>query len=189
MPLAHNLFDLDVFIYLLFIVVVAVQSPGHVWLCNPKDCSMAGLSAPHHLPEFTQIHVHCTGDVIQPAHPLTLFFCPQSFLPSGNLPMSQLFASDIMSFAWSTVTKNPPANAGDSGDTGSILVPRRRLGRGHGDLLQYSCLENTTDRGAKVATVHGISESDTDEHKPWHMQQLFDNKHTISWFSSLWSLS
>ena len=114
---------------------------------------------------------------------------PQSFLPSGNLPMSQLFASDIMSFAWSTVTKNPPANAGDSGDTGSILVPRWCLGRGHGDLLQYSWLENPMDRGAKVATVHGISESDTDEHKPWHMQQLFDNKHTISWFSSLWSLS
>ena len=36
-------------------------------------------------------------------------------------------------------------------------------GEGHGNPLQYSCLENPMDRGAQWATVHGITESDTTE--------------------------
>ena len=40
-------------------------------LCNPLDCSMPGLSVPHHLPKFAQGHVYCISDAIQPAHPLT----------------------------------------------------------------------------------------------------------------------
>ena len=34
------------------------------------DCSMPGLSVPPHLPEFTQVHVHCISDAVQPSHPL-----------------------------------------------------------------------------------------------------------------------
>ena len=41
-------------------------------LCNLMDCRMPGLSVPHHLPKFAQVHVHCIGDAIQPSHPLTL---------------------------------------------------------------------------------------------------------------------
>ena len=37
-------------------------------LCSPMDCSKPGLPVPHHLPEFTQVHVHCIGDAIQPSH-------------------------------------------------------------------------------------------------------------------------
>jgi len=51
--------------------VVVFQSPSHVWLCNPMDSSMPGLPVPHYLPEFAQVHVHCTDDAIQPSHPLT----------------------------------------------------------------------------------------------------------------------
>ena len=40
-------------------------------LCNPKDCSTPGLPVHHQLPEFTQTHVHCVGDAIQPSHPLS----------------------------------------------------------------------------------------------------------------------
>ena len=40
------------------------------------------------------------------------------------------------------VIKNPPANAGDIGDTGSILGSGRSLGGGHDNPLQYSCLKN-----------------------------------------------
>ena len=40
-------------------------------LCNPMDCSMPGLSVPHHLPKFAQVHVHCISDAFQPSHPLT----------------------------------------------------------------------------------------------------------------------
>ena len=46
------------------------------------------------------------------------------------------------------VIKNPPANAGDVRDTGSILGSGRSPGGGHGNSLQYSCLENPMDRGA-----------------------------------------
>ena len=59
------------------------------------------------------------------------------------------------------VVKNPPANAGVSRDVGSILGLGRSPGGGHDNPLQYSCLENPTDRGAWRATVHRITKSQT----------------------------
>ena len=38
-------------------------------LCGPMNCITQGLSVHHHLPEFTQTHVHRVSDVIQPSHP------------------------------------------------------------------------------------------------------------------------
>ena len=46
--------------------------------------------------------------------------------------------------------------------TGPIPV-RKTPGGGHGNPLQYSCLENPIDRGAWHATVHRVAESDTTE--------------------------
>ena len=57
------------------------------------------------------------------------------------------------------VVKNPPANAGDVRDAGSIPGSRRSPGGGHGNPLQYSCLENPMDRGAWRATVNRITKS------------------------------
>ena len=57
------------------------------------------------------------------------------------------------------VVKNPPANAGDIRDTGSIPGLGRSPGRGHGNPLQYSCLENPMDRGAGWATVYRVIKS------------------------------
>ena len=55
----------------------------------------------------------------------------------------------------------PSASAGDAGDRGSIPGSERSPGGGNGNPLQYSCLENPTDRGAWWATVHGVTkESD-----------------------------
>ena len=71
-------------------------------------------------------------------------------------------------FPCGSVVKNPPANAGDSGlITGSGRSP----GRGNGNPLQYSCLENPMDRGAWPATVHGLEKSWTRK-KQLSMQDL-----------------
>ena len=59
------------------------------------------------------------------------------------------------------VVKNPPANAGDSRDTGSIPGSGRSPGEGNGNPLQYSCLENPMDRGAWQATVYEVPKSRT----------------------------
>ena len=40
-------------------------------LCDPMNLSIPGLLVCHQLPEFTQTHVHCVGDAIQPSHPLS----------------------------------------------------------------------------------------------------------------------
>ena len=57
------------------------------------------------------------------------------------------------------IVKNPPASAGDSGDTGFIPRSRRSSGGGHGSPFRYSYLENPMDRGAWWATVHGVTKS------------------------------
>ena len=59
------------------------------------------------------------------------------------------------------MVKNPPANAGDTGDAGSIPGLGRSLGEGNGNPLQYSCLGNPIDRGAWCATFLGVAKSDT----------------------------
>ena len=47
-----------------------------------------------------------------------------------------------------------------AGDLGSIPGSGRSPGEGNGNPLQYSCLENSTDRGAWWATVHGVTKSE-----------------------------
>ena len=60
------------------------------------------------------------------------------------------------------MVKNLSANAGDIRDMGSIPESGRAPGGGHGNPLQYSCLENPVDRGAWWATVHGVAKSQTE---------------------------
>ena len=57
------------------------------------------------------------------------------------------------------VIKNPPANAGDIRDKGSIPGSGRSPGGEHDNLLQYSCLENPIDSGAWWAIVHRVTKS------------------------------
>ena len=56
---------------------------------------------------------------------------------------------------------NMPANAGDTGDAGSIPGSGRTSGGGNSNPLQYSYLENSVDRGAWWATVHGVAKNRT----------------------------
>ena len=57
------------------------------------------------------------------------------------------------------MVKNPPANAGNARDTGSIPELGRSLGVRNGNPLQYSCLKNFMDGRDWQATVHGVAKS------------------------------
>ena len=59
------------------------------------------------------------------------------------------------------VVKNPPANAGDARDAGSIPGSGGSPEGGHGNPLQYSCLGNPMNTGARQATVYEVAKSPT----------------------------
>ena len=61
----------------------------------------------------------------------------------------------------SVVVKYLTANARATGDTGSVHGSERSSEGGHGNPLQYSCLENPMDRGARRAAVHRAAKSRT----------------------------
>ena len=50
---------------------VSLVAPLCQTLCDPMNRSTPGLPVHHHLPEFTQTHIHRVGDAIQPSHPLS----------------------------------------------------------------------------------------------------------------------
>ena len=64
-------------------------------------------------------------------------------------------------FPGGAVVKDLPANRRDAEDLGSITELGRCPGVGNGNSLQYSCLENSVDRGVWRATVHGVAKSQT----------------------------
>ena len=68
-----------------------------------------------------------------------------------------------MGFPGGSVVKNPPANVGDVGDVDSIRGLGRSSGEGNGNPLQYSCLQNSMDRGAWRATDHRVTKSQTQQ--------------------------
>ena len=67
----------------------SVQLHSRVRLCDPRNGSMPGLPVHHHLPEFTQTHIHWVGDAIQPSHSL----CPLVLLPP-ILPSIRVFSNE-----------------------------------------------------------------------------------------------
>ena len=80
------------------------------------------------------------------------------------------------------VVKNLPTNAGDTRDMGLIPGLGRSPRVGNGNHLQYSCLQNSMDRGAWRATSHGVERVKTrwaGEHKSnykWHSSQNWNKK-------------
>ena len=110
------------------------------------------------------------------------------------LPCSQLVSLSPIS-SWhmlgrgsqvALVVKNLPANAGDVRDAGSIPGWGRSPGVGNGNPLQYSCLENLTDRGAWWATIHRVAKSQT--WLKWLSTQHTQLSHFPVTFLSLWTI-
>ena len=99
-------------------------------LCDPTDCS---------LPDFS------VRGIFQAGVPewVAISFSRESSQPRDRTQQ----------------VKNPPANSGDSRHASSIPGAGRPPGGGHDNPLQYSCLENPTDRGDWRATVHGVTQS------------------------------
>ena len=64
-----------------------------------------------------------------------------------------------LGFLGGRVVKNLPANAENTREADSVPEWGRPPGRGNGNQLKYSCLEDSTDRGAWQATVHGVTKS------------------------------
>ena len=64
-------------------------------LCDPMNHSTPGLPVPHHLPEFTQTHIHRVDDAIQPSHPLS-----SPFLPAPNPSQHQSLFQWVNSTWW-----------------------------------------------------------------------------------------
>ena len=78
--------------------------------------------------------------------------------------MRCIYISTYFLLSWFSqvqVVKNPPAKAGDARDMGSIPESGRFPGKGNDKPLQYSCLENSKDRGDWQATVHGVTKRQT----------------------------
>ena len=64
---------------------------------NPMGCSTSGYPVHHHLPEFTQTHVHQVGDTTQPSHPLL-----SPSLPAYNLPSIRVISNEsVFCIRWS----------------------------------------------------------------------------------------
>ena len=66
-----------------------------------------------------------------------------------------------MGFPCGSVVKNPPANAEDARDAGSIPGSGRSPGEGNGNSFQYSCLGNPMDRRVWQTVVHGVTKNQT----------------------------
>ena len=71
-------------------------------------------------------------------------------------------------FPGGLVGQDSTCSAGDTGDAGLIPGLGRSPGEGHGNPLQYSCLDNAMDRGAWRATVHGVARSRTQQKPSEH---------------------
>ena len=125
--------------------LVSLRSRGH---SSTKGASLASLTV-----------VHVALGLLRWCHRSTPFHLWSISSTCGvfNPPLNEGFGASQVAL----VVKNLPANSGDVRDASLIPGSGRSPGGGHGNPLQYSCLENPMDRGAWRATVPGLSRSRT----------------------------
>ena len=135
-------------------------SPLTVHIFRPR-CCQDSLSC-HLISTITPSRWPSQQDVIGLPQASLLQFILQLTCRTSTY-LTSLFLGFIIPWwlSWSKTTtkKTLPANAGDERDLGLIPGSGRTPGEGHGNPLQYSCLENSMDRGAWQATVHGLTKS------------------------------
>ena len=108
-----------------------------------------------------------------------IYMCPWS--PKGRewfLSLYFLFQASQVAL----VVKHQPANAGDARDVGSILGSGRFPEGGNSNPLQYSCLENSMDRGVWQDTVHGFAQSQAHT----HLSTLLPGSLALCWETLAW---
>ena len=106
----------------------------------------------------------------------------------GKNPIFNSIPRTMETFPGGPVVKHPPASAGDGRDTDSIPALGKSSGERSGSLLQYSCLENSMDKGILQATYSswGLKEADLAEcaharaHTHTHTQEHWE---TLGCFS------
>ena len=163
-------------------LMVAPPQPNHMASAGPPSgASMSGDC-------LAELRRQWLGD-------MTLGLCTGTSLSPWwwkiSVPGHTLISCDMCSGRDTTgasqaalVVKNPPANAGGIRDVVSIPGLGRSPGGGHGKPLQYSCLENPTDRGAWKAIVHRVAQSWT-----WlkrHSSSIHNPGNQADGPSSLW---
>ena len=109
-------------------------------LCDPMNCSMSGLPVHHHLPKFTQTHVHRVGDAIQPSHRLSSP-SPSASNPSQHQCLFQwvnyshevakvlAFQPQHQSIHWASVLNDQSQDWSPLGWTGWISLQSKGLSR------------------------------------------------------------
>ena len=84
-----------------------------------------------------------------------------------------------MCFPGGVVVKNLPADAGDAGNMGSVPQSGRSPGVGNGNSFQYSCLENSIDRGGRLQSMGWLSQIVLNTHVHAHTHSHIPFVHTI----------
>ena len=122
------------------------------------------------LSSFSHVQLFTTLRTVACQAPLSMgfsgqeYWSGQSFPSLENLPDSGMEPASLCLLHWqagSLPLAQTGKNACNARDPGSIPGWGRSLGEGNGYPLQYSCLENSMDRGAQGATMHGAKKSGT----------------------------
>ena len=126
-----------------------------VWWSRPNDCCLwLFMTWVQSFLQENSMRNHQSSQAAVNTHSLPVWQLEYVLAQPTWTAMGLLWASQV-----ALVVKIPPANAGDVRDAGLIPRSGRSPGGGHGNPLQYSCLENPMDRGAWWATVHGVAKS------------------------------
>ena len=100
----------------------------------------------------------------------------QGLQHTGSEALAHQLSLRFLGFPGSKMVKNLPASAGEARDMVSVPGSGISPGVGNGNPLQYSCLENSMDRGDWWATVHGVANSRTQLNESIYPCGIFPGK-------------